>query len=115
MPQLPHVKSGIITVPTSKDCCESRICLHVKARCKHYINVSYHYVLYVTPNSLIVPRVYTMFAQLKYYLLEDWDHILNISDVPPMAPNIHSIGKNKPTRYKLLYWMNKEVLKHRPV
>ena len=55
-----------------------------------------------------------MFAQLKYYLREDWDHSLNISDVPPMAPNIHSIGTNKPTRYKLLYWMNKEVLKHRP-
>lgn len=34
VPQLPHVKSGIITVPTSKDCCESRIRLHVKAHCK---------------------------------------------------------------------------------
>ena len=41
------------------------------------------YLLYVTPNSSTVPHVYTMFAQIRYYSLEAWDHILSISDAPP--------------------------------
>lgn len=48
-----------------------------------------------------------MSAQLKYYLFEDWNHMLNISDVSPRVSNIHSISKYKPTLY-ILYWMNKE-------
>ena len=40
------------------------------------------YLLYVTPNSYTVPHMYTMFAQIRYYSLEAWDHILSISDAP---------------------------------
>lgn len=29
---------------------------------------------------------------LTYYLLEDWDHILSISDASPMVSKIHSNG-----------------------
>lgn len=32
-----------------------------------------------------------------------------------MAPTSHLRGKNEPTQYRLLYRMNEEVLKHRPV
>lgn len=56
-----------------------------------------------------------MFAQLKYYLLEDWDHIVSISDASPTVSNIHSISKFKPTLYILLYCMHKEAVKHRTV
>lgn len=57
---------------------------------------------------------HTMFAQLKYYPPEDWDHILNIYGVFPMVANTHSIDKYKRTQY-ILYQMNKEILKHSTV
>ena len=72
------------------------------------------YLLYVTPNSYTVPHMYTMFAQRWYYSLEAWTASWVFLTLP-MAPTSHLRGKNEPTWYRLLYRMNKEVLKHRPV
>lgn len=80
------------------------------AHFKHYINVSSYY--YVVSFSYKFSYCFTCVHNvclLKYYLLEDWNHIFSIFDNSPMVFNIHSVSKYKPTVHILLFRIKKET------